>query len=109
MKCLLQSAYGAGDLQRLLARIHLQYLEALGLEPVLDGLHILVAGPELLSELFGRQPFVKICACPACACLAAVAAGSASCCGLRFKTNCNRSSCISGEAAPRSLRAFANG
>ena len=55
--------------------IHLQHLEALGLEPVLDGLHILVAGPELLSKLVGRQPFVKICACPGCACRAAVAAG----------------------------------
>ncbi len=60
MECLLQSAYGAGNLQRLLARIYLEYLEALGLEPVLDGLHILVTGSELLSKLFGGQPFVKI-------------------------------------------------
>src|SRR5580658_8477321 len=61
MKSLLQGAYGAGDFQRLFTRIHLEYLEAFCLEPALDGLHILVAGPELLTKLFWRQPFVEVC------------------------------------------------
>src|ERR1700684_617543 len=60
MESLLQSAHGAGNLQRLLAGVHLQYLEALGLEPALDRLHILITGSELLSELAGSEPFMKI-------------------------------------------------
>src|ERR1700722_15671853 len=61
MKGLLQSAYAAGDFERLLAWVHFQDLETLGLQPALNGLHVLVAGPELLTKLFRRQPFVEAC------------------------------------------------
>src|SRR5271155_5571105 len=61
MKRLLKGAYGAGDFQRLFTRVHLQYLKAFCLEPALDGLHILVAGPELLTKLLRRQPFMETC------------------------------------------------